>query len=58
MAVCSKCEEFMRTINEREQNAHISTRDMMVVSFWKTVYLPYCEEVTPVTGRTRLKTLR
>jgi integrase len=55
MAVRSKCEEFMRTINEREQTAHSSTQDMMVVTFWTSVYLPYCEEVTPVTGRTRLK---
>jgi len=38
MAVRSKCEEFMRTINEREQTAHGSTRDMMVTTFWNTVY--------------------
>ena len=55
MAVRSKCEEFMRTINEREQTAHGSTQDMMATTFWNTVYLPYIEELTPVTGRTRLK---
>lgn len=54
-AVRALCEEFMRTINQHHQTSQGLEQDMMVVSFWEAVYLPYCEEFTPVTGRIRLK---
>jgi integrase len=42
MAVRSLCEDFMRTINERERNPQQPAEDLMVVDFWEKTYLPYC----------------
>src|SRR5437660_1369151 len=54
-AVREACEEFMRSINQHHQNSHRLGQDMMVVSFWESIYLPYCEKVLPLTGQPRLK---
>jgi integrase len=54
-AVRAECEEFLRTVNQHHQASQSLKQDMMVVDFWQHHYLPYCEEFTPVTGRTRLK---
>ena len=50
MAVRSLCEDFMRTINEREQAPHQLAQNLMVVDFWERVYLPYCEKEWKATG--------
>jgi integrase len=50
MAVRSLCENFMRTINEREQAPLQQAQDLMVVDFWGTQYLPYCEKEWKGTG--------
>src|SRR5215469_11017612 len=50
MAVRSLCEDFMRTINEREGNSHQAAHDLSVVDFWEKVYLPYCEKEWKGTG--------
>jgi integrase len=54
-AVQILCQEFMLKINQTQHTSQSLQPDMMVVAFWDAVYLPYCEEFTPVTGRTRLK---
>jgi integrase len=50
MAVRSLCEDFMRTINEREQTPQRVSQDLMVVDFWERVYLPYCQKEWKGTG--------
>jgi integrase len=50
MAVRSLCEDFMRTINEREHTSHRLAQDLMVVDFWERMYLPYCEKEWKGTG--------
>jgi integrase len=50
MAVRSLCEDFMRTINEREHTSQHLAQDLMVVDFWERVYLPYCEKEWKGTG--------
>ena len=50
MAVRSLCEDFMRTINERERNPQQQAQDLMVVTFWESQYLPYCEKQWKGTG--------
>src|SRR5437773_11845937 len=50
MAVRSLCEDFMLTINEREQTAQLVSQDLMVVDFWERVYLPYCQTEWKGTG--------
>jgi integrase len=50
MAVRSLCEDFMRTINEREHTSHRLSQDLMVVDYWERVYLPYCEKEWKGTG--------
>jgi integrase len=55
MAVRAICEDFIRTVNQHHQTSQGLEQDMMVVTFWEAVYLPYCEEVLPITGQPRLK---
>src|SRR5215470_9198940 len=50
MAVRWLCEDFMRTINEREGNPYHQAQDLMVVDFWERIYLPYCEKEWKGTG--------
>jgi hypothetical protein len=50
MAVRSLCEDFMRTINEREHTPQHQAQDLSVVDFWERVYLPYCEKEWKGTG--------
>ena len=33
-----------------QQAEQIPGRDMRVVDFWEQRYLPYCEEIVPLTG--------
>ena len=50
MAVRSLCEDFMRTINEREHTPQQQAQDLSVGDFWERVYLPYCEKEWKGTG--------
>ena len=50
MAVRSLCEDFMRTVNEREHTSQHLAQDLSVVDFWERVYLPYCEKEWKGTG--------
>jgi len=50
MAVRSLCEDFMRTINERERNPQAVAQDLLMVDFWEKTYLPYCEKEWKGTG--------
>lgn len=50
MAVRSLCEDFMRPINEQENNPNQRAQDLMVVDFWEKTYLPYCEKEWKGTG--------
>lgn len=55
-AVQLLAQEFMLKINREQHTARESLQsDMTVQAFWQMVYLPYCEEVLPVTGLPRLK---
>jgi integrase len=44
-------DEFMLTINA--QQTETPTRDMRISNFWEQRYLPYCEEIVPLTGQPR-----
>src|ERR1700680_2579756 len=48
------CESFMRGVNDRVPGRG-QRQDMSVVSFWEQRYLPYCEEIIPLTGKPRKK---
>ncbi len=50
MAVRSLCEDFMRTVNEREHTPQRLAQDLMVVDFWQHHYLPYCSKEWKGTG--------
>ena len=50
MAVRSLCEDFMRTVNEREKTPQRVAQDLMVVDFWERVYMPYCQKEWKGTG--------
>jgi integrase len=46
----------LRTQIERAQPSNgKTTGDMRIVDFWETQYLPYCEEIIPLTGQSRRK---
>ena len=55
IAVRALCEDFMKSINQHQENSHSLEQDMTVVDFWENIYLPYCEKVLPLTGQPRLK---
>jgi integrase len=48
------CESFMRGVNDRVPGQSGRAQDMPVVSFWER-YLLYCEEIIPLTGKSRKK---
>jgi len=50
MAVRSLCEDFMRSINEREHTSPGLAQDLSVVDFWEKTYRPYCEKEWKGTG--------
>jgi integrase len=48
--------EFMTKINSQESGRGGRVhQDMSVVNFWEQRYLPYCEEILPLTGKPRKK---
>jgi len=51
-AVLRACKKFMDKIND---GVTVTKEDMTVIEFWDTRFLPYCEEVLPLTGLPRKK---
>jgi integrase len=47
-------DEFMLKINS-QPGQNRSSQDMRIADFWEHQYLPYCEEILPLTGRPRKK---
>jgi hypothetical protein len=47
--------EFMQTVNQNQQRPSLQQADMDIVTFWEQHYLPYCEQVLPLTGKPRKK---
>lgn len=47
----------MQEINERQRSSKRQKPEsnMSVADFWEKVYLPYCEEIVAVTGKSRMK---
>lgn len=45
-------DEHMLEVNS-QQAQQSPERDMRVVDFWEQIYLPYCEETLPLTGKPR-----
>jgi integrase len=45
--------EFMQTVNQQRPSSQ--RQDMDITAFWEQHYLPYCEEVLPLTGEPRKK---
>jgi integrase len=45
--------EFMATVNQQRPSSQ--QQDIGIVTFWEQHYLPYCEEVLPLTGEPRKK---
>jgi integrase len=45
--------EFMLTINSQQMSRATLKQDMAVVNYWLSRFLPYCEEVLPLTGQPR-----
>ena len=54
-AVRARCEDFMRTVNQHHHASQSLEQDMTVVDFYEQRYLPYNEEVLPLTGKPRKK---
>jgi integrase len=47
-------DKFMVGVNSNQSNGR-PQRDMPVADFWREFYLPYCEEIVPLTGKARKK---
>ncbi len=54
-AVRQTCEDFMRKINENQQTSQSLEQNKLVTEFWERHYLPYNEEILPLTGKPRKK---
>jgi integrase len=50
-------DDFMHKLNQEQASHHAVNRaeDMPVVDFWEERYLPYCEDIVPLTGQPRKK---
>jgi integrase len=46
---------FMQTVNVQQASGRPAQQDMSISDFWEQRYLPYCEEIVQLTGRTRKK---
>jgi integrase len=45
----------MLTVNSEQASGRPNRQDMTVVDFWEQRYLPFCEEIIQLTGKTRKK---
>jgi integrase len=54
-AVRNLCEDFMRTVSQTQQTSDSLEQNMLVTEFYERHYLPYCEEILPLTGKPRKK---
>lgn len=50
-----EAKKFMLKINQTEHTSHSLEQDMLITDFWERHYLPYNEEVLPLTGKPRKK---
>lgn len=48
-------DEFMLSVNKQKSSGSNVQQDMDIIAFWEQRYLPYCEEVLPLTGEPRKK---
>jgi integrase len=56
-AVHDRRDEVMRDLRAKMQIEHSAlSADMRILDFWEQRYLPYCEEIAPLTGKTRKRT--
>jgi integrase len=46
-------DKFMQGVNTQQYSGRNAQQDMRIVDFWETHYVPYCEEVLPLTGKSR-----
>ena len=50
-----ECQKFMLKINQTQHTSHSLEQDILITEFWERHYLPYNEEVLPLTGKPRKK---
>src|ERR1700724_1869764 len=48
-------QKFMLKINQTQHTSQSLQQDMLITDFWEQRYLPYNEEVLPLTGKPRKK---
>jgi integrase len=48
-------DDFMYRLNQAHASHENRAADMRIVDFWERQYLPYCENVVPLTGQSRKK---
>ena len=46
-------DKILKTARVNEQSAGRAGQDMSIADFWEQRYLPYCEEILPLTGKSR-----
>lgn len=52
-----KLDSFMLRVNQEQHTATsgVLAEDMLIADFWEQRYLPYCEEIVKLTGKSRRK---
>src|ERR1700722_9147315 len=50
-AVQTLCKAFMLKINQQQHTSKNLQQDMTIVDFWEHHYLPYNEDILPLTGK-------
>lgn len=48
-------QEFMLKVNHSQHTSQSLQQDMLITDFWEQRYLPYNEEIVPLTGKPRKK---
>jgi integrase len=54
-AVRQLCDEFMLKVNQTQHTSQSLQQDILISDFWQQRYLPYNEEILPLTGKPRKK---
>ena len=54
-AVQQLCDEFMLKVNQTQHTSQSLQHDILISDFWQQRYLPYNEEILPLTGKPRKK---
>jgi integrase len=47
--------DFMQKVNTQQASGRSTQQDMTISDFWEREYLPYCEDILPLTGKARKK---